>query len=45
MKLINIFLINEKTLYITGSPPKKSLNLGESIDVLVINLENNIGLS
>jgi len=33
----------EKTLYITGSPPKKSLNLGESIDVLVIDLENNIG--
>ena len=33
----------EKTLYITGSSPKKSLNLGESIDVLVINLENNIG--
>ena len=33
----------EKTLYITGSSPKKSLNLGESIDVLVIDLENNIG--
>tara|TARA_Y100000817_G_scaffold314598_1_gene314083 strand:+ start:1261 stop:2562 length:1302 start_codon:yes stop_codon:yes gene_type:complete len=33
----------EKTLYITGSLPKKSLNLGESIDVLVIDLENNIG--
>ena len=33
----------EKTLYITGSSPKKSLNLGKSIDVLVINLENNIG--
>ncbi len=32
----------EKTLYITGSSPKKSLNLGESIDVLVIDLENNI---